>query len=96
MPHPIGLQERFSKREQEPVCVSRHHGYHRQLECCLLLRHSTSTLQEDCSFTDPTLSFSGLSTYKRNVGSLQGVLDRLVSDSRSVLYSCELQQVLHS
>lgn len=55
-----------------------------------------STLKEDCSFTDPTLSFAGLSTYKRNVGSLQGVLDRLVSNSRSVLYSCELQQVKHN
>ncbi|CAM9722081.1 unnamed protein product, partial [Laminaria digitata] len=49
--------------------------------------------EEDCSFTDPTLSFSGLSTYKRNVGSLQGVLDKLVRNSRSVLYSCTLQQV---
>ncbi|CAM9599588.1 unnamed protein product [Scytosiphon promiscuus] len=48
--------------------------------------------EEDCSFTDPTLSFSGLSTYKRNVGSLQGVLDLLVSNSRSELYSCELSQ----
>ncbi|CAM9235226.1 unnamed protein product, partial [Ectocarpus sp. 12 AP-2014] len=48
--------------------------------------------EEDCSFTDPTLSFSGLSTYKRNVGSLQGVLDLFVRNSRSVLYSCELRQ----
>ncbi|CAN0121822.1 unnamed protein product [Ectocarpus sp. 6 AP-2014] len=48
--------------------------------------------EEDCNFTDPTLSFSGLSTYKRNVGSLQGVLDLFVRNSRSVLYSCELRQ----
>eukprot|EP00904_Undaria_pinnatifida_P002753 jgi/Undpi1/12479/HiC_scaffold_5.g02150.m1 len=48
--------------------------------------------EEDCSFTDPTLSFSGLSTYKRNVGSLQGVLDKLVRNSSSELYSCSLQQ----
>ena len=51
--------------------------------------------KEDCSFTDPTLSFSGLSTYKRNVGSLQGVLDKLVRNSSSELYSCSLQQVPH-
>lgn len=69
---------------------ARHHGLFR-LSLCLF--GPASTLQEDCSFTDPTLSFSGLSAYKRNVGSLQGVLDRLVSNSRSVLYSCELRQV---
>ncbi|CAM9281205.1 unnamed protein product [Choristocarpus tenellus] len=46
--------------------------------------------EENCSFTDPTLSFSGLTTYKKNVGSLQGLLNALVSDSRSILYSCDL------
>ncbi|CAM9546102.1 unnamed protein product [Pylaiella littoralis] len=51
-----------------------------------------SLYEEDCSFTDPTLSFSGLSTYKRNVGSLQGALDLLVTNSSSLLYSCELRQ----
>ncbi|CAM9256832.1 unnamed protein product [Ascophyllum nodosum] len=48
--------------------------------------------EEDCSFTDPTLSFSGLATYKRNVGSLQGILNFLVTKSRSELYSCDLRQ----
>lgn len=55
-----------------------------------LARHPA---QDDCSFTDPTLSFTGLSTYKRNVASLQGILDLLVSDSRSILFASELRQV---
>ncbi|CAN0048869.1 unnamed protein product [Discosporangium mesarthrocarpum] len=49
--------------------------------------------EEDCTFTDPTLSFSGLTTYKRNIASLQGILDALVFDSQSVLYTCELCEV---
>lgn len=58
-----------------------------------LFHVSVVALQEACSFTDPTLSFSGLSTYKRNIASLQGVLNALVINSASILYSCQLQQV---
>eukprot|EP00953_Heterococcus_sp_UTEX-ZZ885_P016795 9428-Heterococcus_DN1.PRE.1 len=33
---------------------------------------------EECTFTDPTLSFKGLSTFKRNVASLRPLVIKLV------------------
>ena len=34
----------------------------------------------DCIFTDPTLSFRGLETFKRNLHNLQPVLKALVKE----------------
>ena len=45
---------------------------------------------EDCSFTDPTISFTGLSTFERNIASLKPILDRFVGNSVVVLYNCSL------
>jgi Uncharacterized conserved protein (DUF2358) len=48
---------------------------------------------EDCVFTDPTLSFRGLSTFERNIASLKPILDRFVGDTLVVLYDCQLDAV---
>lgn len=75
--------------------VQRSH-IHRYLLCiiaCVRDFFLSFLFQMNCSFTDPTLSFSGIETYKRNIASLQGVLDALVSDSSSILNSCTLRQV---
>ena len=45
---------------------------------------------EDCVFTDPTLSFKGLSTFERNIKALKPVLDKFVGDSSVILYDCQL------
>jgi hypothetical protein len=45
---------------------------------------------EDCVFTDPTLTFKGLSTYQRNLASLQPLVDRLVAKGDIELLSCTL------
>jgi len=49
-----------------------------------------SIYDNDCVFTDPTISFQGLSTFKRNIQSLQPVLRALLSDKLVVLYSSQL------
>lgn len=49
-----------------------------------------SIYDNDCVFTDPTISFRGLSTFKRNIQSLQPVLRALLSDKLVVLYSSQL------
>jgi len=41
----------------------------------------------DCVFTDPTLSFKGLSTFQRNIANLKPLLDALVRDPVVDLYS---------
>lgn len=48
---------------------------------------------EDCVFTDPTLSFRGLATFQRNLANLQPVLKALVKDPGIDLFSCELDTV---
>ncbi|KAG5178938.1 hypothetical protein JKP88DRAFT_77805 [Tribonema minus] len=47
---------------------------------------------EDCLFTDPTLSFRGLSTWKKNVGSLRPLVNALVPEFGVDLLSCELNE----
>lgn len=47
---------------------------------------------EDCVFTDPTLSFKGLSTFERNIKALKPALDVFVGDSLVVLYDCKIDQ----
>jgi hypothetical protein len=42
---------------------------------------------EDCVFTDPTLSFRGLSTFERNIAAIQPLLDKFIGDTTVVLYS---------
>ena len=41
---------------------------------------------EECIFTDPTLSFKGLSTFERNIKAIKPALDFFVGDSMVVLY----------
>ena len=43
-----------------------------------------------CTFTDPTLSFTGLDTFKRNLDNLQPILRRVVKERSIELYACEL------
>jgi hypothetical protein len=43
--------------------------------------------EENCVFTDPTLTFSGLTTFLRNIQSLQPVLNYFLRDRLVVLYS---------
>lgn len=45
---------------------------------------------EECVFTDPTLSFKGLSTFERNIKALKPILDKFVGDSSVILYDCQL------
>ncbi|CAM9275707.1 unnamed protein product [Chrysoparadoxa australica] len=45
---------------------------------------------EDCSFRDPTISFDGLETFKRNVSNLQWLVERLVHPYGVDLLECEL------
>jgi hypothetical protein len=57
----------------------------------------TGEISEDlydaqCRFTDPTLSFTGVDTFKRNLSSLRWFIDRLVQDYSIELYSCELDE----
>lgn len=44
----------------------------------------------DCRFTDPTLSFTGLATFQRNLASLQPVLRALLNTREVDLLSLEL------
>lgn len=46
----------------------------------------------DCVFTDPTLSFQGLSTFQRNLENLQPFLKALVRDSDIQLYDIALDE----
>jgi hypothetical protein len=46
----------------------------------------------DCVFTDPTLSFKGLSTFKRNLASLAPLVDRFLDETDVQLLSSELDE----
>ena len=48
-----------------------------------------SIYDEDCKFTDPTISFRGLSTFKRNINAIRPLLDNFLLDREVILYSCE-------
>ena len=45
---------------------------------------------EDCVFTDPTLSFTGLATFERNLANLDPWIERFVPPGRR---SCELKKI---
>ena len=47
---------------------------------------------DDCVFTDPTLSFRGLETFQKNLAALQPFLSALVKDPAIDLFSCELDE----
>lgn len=47
---------------------------------------------DDCVFTDPTLSFTGLATFERNLASLRPVLDAVLGETRVELYSLEASE----
>lgn len=49
---------------------------------------------EDCVFTDPTLSFKGLSQFQKNIANLKPILDALVKEPQVDLFSCELDAEL--
>ncbi|KAJ1638149.1 hypothetical protein T492DRAFT_946957 [Pavlovales sp. CCMP2436] len=44
---------------------------------------------DDCVYTDPTLSFQGLATFQRNLASLRPVLDALLGEYSVELFSLE-------
>mmetsp|Transcript_22922 Transcript_22922/g.57488 ORF Transcript_22922/g.57488 Transcript_22922/m.57488 type:complete len:228 (+) Transcript_22922:140-823(+) len=46
----------------------------------------------DCVFTDPTLSFTGLDTFERNIANLQPWLERLLRNERCELLGLELDE----
>jgi hypothetical protein len=46
---------------------------------------------EDCVFTDPTLSFTGLTTFERNLASLRPILDVILGETSVELFSLEAQ-----
>lgn len=47
---------------------------------------------DDCIFTDPTLSFRGLATFQKNLEALQPFLKALVREPAIDLYSCKLDE----
>ena len=44
---------------------------------------------EDCQFTDPTLTFRGISTFQRNIKAIRPLIDRFVGANLVTLYSLE-------
>jgi len=46
---------------------------------------SSEIYDDDCVFTDPTLSFVGLETFERNLAALQPILNVLLGDDRRVI-----------
>ena len=53
---------------------------------------TTDIYDENCTFTDPTLSFQGLSTFQRNLASLRPVVDFLLIEPDVELLSCNLDK----
>lgn len=48
----------------------------------------------ECTFTDPTLSFKGLSTFERNIASIKPLIDTFIGDSIIVLYAIDFLKSL--
>jgi len=44
---------------------------------------------DECVFTDPTLSFTGLATFERNLASLRPVLDAILGETAVDLYALD-------
>eukprot|EP01041_Mallomonas_annulata_P011898 gene11898-24928_t len=47
---------------------------------------------EECRFTDPTISFTGLTTFENNIKSLQPLLENYIRDSMVILYAIALNE----
>lgn len=45
---------------------------------------------ESCTFTDPTISFTGLSNFRRNIQAVRPLIDFFLLDRNVTLYSCRL------
>ena len=52
----------------------------------------TQIYTENCRFTDPTLSFVGLSTFENNIRNLKPVLNFFVANTLVVLYNAQLNE----
>jgi hypothetical protein len=48
---------------------------------------------DDCRYTDPTISFTGLATFQRNIASITPLVDRFVGSNIVVLYDCSIDKV---
>ena len=46
----------------------------------------------DCVFTDPTLSFSGLNTFRRNIANLRPAIEKYVGSCAVLLHDIELKK----
>lgn len=55
-------------------------------------RLTSTAYTPDCSFTDPTLSFVGVSTFERNLANLRPVIKALVDSPKTNLFSCRLEE----
>ena len=55
----------------------------------------TQIYTENCRFTDPTLSFVGLSTFENNIRNLKPVLNFFVANTLIVLYNAQLDEKNH-
>ncbi|GAB5363292.1 hypothetical protein AAMO2058_000871000 [Amorphochlora amoebiformis] len=51
-----------------------------------------SVYDRDCLFTDPTLSFKGVQTFERNLANLRPVIDALVDNPKTRLFSLDLKE----
>uniref|UniRef100_A0A7S2U156 Plastid lipid-associated protein/fibrillin conserved domain-containing protein n=1 Tax=Lotharella oceanica TaxID=641309 RepID=A0A7S2U156_9EUKA len=52
---------------------------------------TTGAYKADCTFTDPTLTFTGVSTFQRNLANLTPFINALVDHPKTVLYSIRLE-----
>ena len=50
--------------------------------------------QENCTFTDPTLSFQGLATYETNIQNLVPLVERFCTNTQSILFDIQLNDEL--
>ena len=47
----------------------------------------------DCLFTDPTLSFSGLNTFRRNIANLKPIIEKYIGSCAVLLHGIELKKI---
>jgi len=55
-------------------------------------RLTTFAYGRDCVFTDPTLTFTGVDTFKRNLANLSPAIDALVENPTTRLFKIELKE----
>jgi hypothetical protein len=87
----LRLHIRLFVQSAEPLCSGVREDF--TTNCYLWTGRITEEIYDaNCSFTDPTISFKGLATFKRNLASLRPVVDRLLSETDVQLLSCELRR----